>query len=364
MLQSNFRSFSARKINISLKNFNEKDSNFCDSNNNTLFQVLIVNPEDKNIAESIRIIDQQKVHNLKIFYDKRVKETIWSLHRNNLQLDSTVLEEMFLSGKTKLSDIETAAIWQNTINERIESIEQLENLKPTTATTIEQTTNAKTTYDEELSVAKSIVRKASFISRSLQYALLKPTSTTTSTSTNENTINKKDESPVTIVDFAMQAIIIDTLHTSFPDDCFVAEEDSQLLRKDSKICEKVLSIVEDATSKKWSKEKLFEVLDLGLFENNINSNNDDDDDVEYNVNNNIANIEDYNNNENSKKIKNKKNKKRVWILDPIDGTKGFFIFYFFNFYLLIVISIVNTLLLYFLLCTFFVFDFYLFFLLN
>ena len=46
-------------------------------------------------------------------------------------------------------------------------------------------------------------------------------------------LNKDDKSPVTIADFAVQALIIHALSREFPGDRFIAEENSELLLQDN-----------------------------------------------------------------------------------------------------------------------------------
>jgi 3'(2'), 5'-bisphosphate nucleotidase len=48
-------------------------------------------------------------------------------------------------------------------------------------------------------------------------------------------VSKDDKSPVTIADFAVQALVIYYLSEAFPSDRFIAEESSELIRGD-KVC--------------------------------------------------------------------------------------------------------------------------------
>ncbi len=106
--------------------------------------------------------------------------------------------------------------------------------------------------------------------------------------TGADSITKSDKSPVTIADFAAQAIVCKILKEHFPAIPIVAEENSEALKKPENrtILEKVLYYI--ANDKKTNnipdKEYLFQSIDLGTGEptNDI-----------------------------------------FWALDPIDGTKGF-----------------------------------------
>jgi 3'(2'), 5'-bisphosphate nucleotidase len=102
----------------------------------------------------------------------------------------------------------------------------------------------------------------------------------------ESQVNTKpDQSPVTIADYAAQAIIIDALKDQFPDIAFIAEEDSTMLRLPSStsMCDAILSLVHKV--KKMSLEDILDNVDRGSSEGGPQG--------------------------------------KYWVLDPIDGTKGF-----------------------------------------
>jgi HAL2 family 3'(2'),5'-bisphosphate nucleotidase len=73
-------------------------------------------------------------------------------------------------------------------------------------------------FDRELEVALSAVRQASRACRAVQMAL------------DPHTLAKDDRSPVTIADFASQALVARALLEAFPDDPLVGEEDAAALR--------------------------------------------------------------------------------------------------------------------------------------
>ena len=95
---------------------------------------------------------------------------------------------------------------------------------------------------------------------------------------------KEDKSPVTVADFAVQALLGRSLEMAFPEDTLVAEEDSATLRStqqqgiQDQVVESVAHSVPEATS-----EKVYQWIDRG----------------------------------------GKESSHRFWALDPIDGTKGF-----------------------------------------
>jgi len=75
-------------------------------------------------------------------------------------------------------------------------------------------------YEEELAAAIQAVRAAAQICRAVQARLV-----------TAETLEKKDKSPVTVADFASQAVVCQQLQDAFPDDAVVGEEDSAALRE-------------------------------------------------------------------------------------------------------------------------------------
>jgi len=103
------------------------------------------------------------------------------------------------------------------------------------------------------------------------------------------TKQQADNSPVTVGDFAAQAIVLGHLSQAFPSDRFIAEECSSHLTANPGLLEEVLSATNGHVS---SAEELCRYIDLGQ------SYNDDG-------------------------TIGLGNTDRVWTCDPIDGTKGF-----------------------------------------
>ncbi len=97
-----------------------------------------------------------------------------------------------------------------------------------------------------------------------------------------DSVDKSDGSPVTVADFGSQAIICRIISDKFPDDAIVAEEDSQALRKDSTLLDRVASFVSQQ-GEDSSSQAVCDWIDRGRG----------------------------------------KIGQRFWTLDPIDGTKGF-----------------------------------------
>jgi HAL2 family 3'(2'),5'-bisphosphate nucleotidase len=101
-------------------------------------------------------------------------------------------------------------------------------------------------------------------------------------------ITKSDNSPVSVADFAVQALVIHWIKRAFPNDGFIAEEDSTALRKDNSLLQSVTDAVNSVLSidDSLTPSEVCDLLDLG--------------------NRPVASPKD-----------------RTWLLDPIDGTKGF-----------------------------------------
>ena len=89
-------------------------------------------------------------------------------------------------------------------------------------------------------------------------------------------ISKSDASPVTIADFAVQALLITALHAAFPDHGFVGEEDAATLREDAHLREQVWKLVSSVSDEERleedgeerlavpkSSEEMLEMIDKG-----------------------------------------------------------------------------------------------------
>jgi len=102
----------------------------------------------------------------------------------------------------------------------------------------------------------------------------------------EDTLAKKDKSPVTVADFGAQAVVSDALAKAFPDDPLVGEEDASSLRQPestdlkNKVVQNVRAIVPAL-----NEDDTLAAIDRGTYQGGPTG--------------------------------------RHWTLDPIDGTKGF-----------------------------------------
>ena len=127
----------------------------------------------------------------------------------------------------------------------------------------------------DLEAAIEAVRAASLSCRAVQERLVKP-----------ETLEKKDKSPVTVADFASQAIVCARLRDALPGDPVVGEENAAELREDAQapVRDVVVERVRSARDSDASAEQVLAWIDLGAAD--------------------AAG-------------------ERYWTLDPIDGTKGF-----------------------------------------
>ena len=153
-------------------------------------------------------------------------------------------------------------------------------------------------YTAELRLALRAVHSASLITKSVLRSL----------SNNVSAETKADDSPVTIADFAAQAILISALHAVYPQDSFLGEESADALRQNEQLADRVWSLVLQAKEEAHagesekggaqnvrgeaglafpkSKEEMFEHIDRGG-KGEVTGRG------------------------------------RVWVMDPIDGTATF-----------------------------------------
>ncbi|KAI8934272.1 hypothetical protein NX059_009013 [Plenodomus lindquistii] len=88
-------------------------------------------------------------------------------------------------------------------------------------------------YPHELSIALRAVHSASLLTKRVLRSLSNSVSAET----------KADDSPVTIADFAAQALLISALHAAFPQDAFIGEESADALRSNGPLANRVWELV-------------------------------------------------------------------------------------------------------------------------
>lgn len=110
--------------------------------------------------------------------------------------------------------------------------------------------------EKELFVAERAVLRAALLTKEVQASVQE--------------LPKDDATPVTIADFAAQALLISAIHGAFPEDRFVGEEDSTALREDVALRNRVYELVNRAKSHGFdglagpdSEEDMLRMIDLG-----------------------------------------------------------------------------------------------------
>jgi len=149
---------------------------------------------------------------------------------------------------------------------------------------------------DSIKPALSAIRKASRITSYLQ-PITAVNYSASSTSESISGLVKKDSSPVTIADFAAQALILNILENDFINDIFIAEEGSKDL-EEGKLSKDVMEVINTCGFNMYisNVEELKRSIDLGRS---------------------------YDESDGSISVENKYLKERRWCLDPIDGTRGF-----------------------------------------
>ena len=94
-------------------------------------------------------------------------------------------------------------------------------------------TTFQDSYAAELSLALAVVHNASTLTKSVLRSLKNNVSAET----------KADDSPVTIADFAAQALLISAIHSVYPDDAFLGEESADALRSNDALADRVWELV-------------------------------------------------------------------------------------------------------------------------
>ncbi|RCK58101.1 3'(2'),5'-bisphosphate nucleotidase 2 [Candida viswanathii] len=142
-------------------------------------------------------------------------------------------------------------------------------------------------YLKELEVAIVAVKRASLLTKHLSDTIVQ--------TAKSGTLTKDDKSPVTVGDFALQAIINNAIKSNFPDDEIVGEEDSLELRENGDLARQVSELIakiqketaeyDDVVGQLSSPDEIYKSIDFGDSKGGSSG--------------------------------------RFWALDPIDGTKGF-----------------------------------------
>lgn len=146
--------------------------------------------------------------------------------------------------------------------------------------------NMPSKFQAELDVACTAVQHCAVLTKRLQQETI----------SQDNQIKKSDFSPVTVGDYAAQALLTSATHEAFKDDKFLAEESADELRQNDALLESVWQLTQElkpafsksspALATPTSKEEVCDLIDLGG-KNEVS------------------------------------NAGRTWVFDPIDGTATF-----------------------------------------
>eukprot|EP00200_Dunaliella_tertiolecta_P000683 CAMPEP_0202359124 /NCGR_PEP_ID=MMETSP1126-20121109/12530_1 /ASSEMBLY_ACC=CAM_ASM_000457 /TAXON_ID=3047 /ORGANISM="Dunaliella tertiolecta, Strain CCMP1320" /LENGTH=431 /DNA_ID=CAMNT_0048952449 /DNA_START=103 /DNA_END=1399 /DNA_ORIENTATION=- len=162
----------------------------------------------------------------------------------------------------------------------------LRRCKPAMASAAQQAPLSQAKYSAELAAAADAVRLASRVCETVQRDLAE-----------SEKVDKQDDSPVTVADYAAQAVVAWSLSRSQAATqgtrlCMVAEEDSSSFKEPGSkpMLDRITSLINDVVTKedssvKLSPEDVLSLIDLGASEGGPRG--------------------------------------RHWVLDPIDGTRGF-----------------------------------------
>jgi 3'(2'), 5'-bisphosphate nucleotidase len=116
---------------------------------------------------------------------------------------------------------------------------------------------------------------------------------------------KQDHSPVTVADFAVQALLAASVQAAFPGDNLIGEETADMLRQDHSLREKVWELLNGLDSTQEAEERLWRIPR----------------DADH-----MCDLIDYCGNgvpPSSAEEGEASQRKRTWVFDPIDGTQAF-----------------------------------------
>lgn len=170
-------------------------------------------------------------------------KSLWVLSRDDVIVDVIELEDYFLN-QDRYSPQNTAKQWNENISKRMAAFHSpyQVNIPPL---------GDGGPYQAELNMGVRAVSRAAYLSRHLQSSI-------------SNIIQKSDSSPVTLADLAVQSLIIDELRQVFPDDSFIAEEDSSPLKNDDSLARALVSTLETFTGQIWDRNRVELALDQGI----------------------------------------------------------------------------------------------------
>jgi hypothetical protein len=176
-------------------------------------------------AESIKRLQELRP-GLRVYTDhtsvEKKKAPYWVSYRHGLQLDCCSLDQTLSSNSYNIlpASKELAFGWDSALRNRISYWQHNDSSADTDyKPSLNQLHLQSNPYKAELSAALCTVHRSSFIARSVQQILTRKDS-----SRDGGSVTKVDNTPVTVADYVVQALVIDALSSQFPDDSFIAEE--------------------------------------------------------------------------------------------------------------------------------------------
>jgi len=162
-------------------------------------------------------------------------------------------------------------------------------------------------YAPEARLALRIVHAASLLTKSVLRTL----------KNNVTAETKADSSPVTIADFAAQALIISALHAVYPSDAFLGEESASQLRENGELAERVWALVQHASDQFSDVQHVWTHRGSGAEDAVANAEADVDAPLRFPASKEeMLDVIDRGMGEQTKEG-------RVWVMDPVDGTATF-----------------------------------------
>ncbi|KAF2471636.1 carbohydrate phosphatase [Lindgomyces ingoldianus] len=168
-------------------------------------------------------------------------------------------------------------------------------------------------YYDELTIALRAIHRASILTKSVLRSLNNSVSAET----------KADDSPVTVADFAAQALIIAAIHAVYPEDKFVGEESAKALRENLVLRERVWQLVVQS-QRSTSPQVLCDegdaaISDSGKVQGRLRQGGSAPEQQWLATPKNMDEMLDCI----DLGISESTRKGRVWVLDPVDGTATF-----------------------------------------
>lgn len=167
--------------------------------------------------------------------------------------------------------------------------------------------SSPTPYADELALAQRVIHAASVLTKSVLRSLHHRVSAET----------KADDSPVTIADFAAQALIISAIHAVYPSATFIGEESADALRQNDALADRVWGLVQQAGDVEMQRARKGEHVQMQAQEHTLEHDHDASPALAFPQSKDaMLDAIDMGSSEQTRAG-------RVWVMDPVDGTATF-----------------------------------------